>query len=224
MNNNKQSNGEELDVHSYVPLICKKQTINITAIENETKQTSVDKAADDYFKLSHSRLKNEQQKEYERELFIAGANCMIRIINKTQTEMTNETQQTAVDFVPYEEAFTLKELGFNEPCLGYYLCRNSAFGIDDLEITTERIDLIRYDYASCAAPTFSQAFRWFRDKHNLHHMLNPFNRVEIIERDLVEFISFGYAIQDKVVGRTDFKTHEEAELACLRKLIELCKK
>jgi hypothetical protein len=64
---------------------------------NNKKQTAVDKAADDYFKLSHSRLKNEQQKEYERELFIAGANCMIRIINKTQTEMTNETKQTALD-------------------------------------------------------------------------------------------------------------------------------
>jgi hypothetical protein len=60
---------------------------------NNKQQTAVDKATDDYFKLSHSRLKNEQQKEYERELFIAGANCMIRIINKTQTEMTNETKQ-----------------------------------------------------------------------------------------------------------------------------------
>jgi hypothetical protein len=31
-----------------------------------------EEAADEYFKLSHSRLVNEQQKEYERELFIAG--------------------------------------------------------------------------------------------------------------------------------------------------------
>jgi hypothetical protein len=34
------------------------------------------------------------------------------------------------EFVPYEEAFALKELGFNEPCLGYYLCRNSALQKD----------------------------------------------------------------------------------------------
>jgi hypothetical protein len=31
-----------------------------------------EEVADEYFKLSHSRLVNEQQKEYERELFIAG--------------------------------------------------------------------------------------------------------------------------------------------------------
>jgi len=34
---------------------------------------TLEEAADEYFKLSHSRLVNEQQKEYERELFIAGA-------------------------------------------------------------------------------------------------------------------------------------------------------
>ena len=93
MSNN---NDEELDVHSFIQPKYKTKTVKIT-MSNETQQMAVDKAADDYFKLSHSRLKNEQQKEYERELFIAGANCMIRIINKTQTEMKNETKQTAVD-------------------------------------------------------------------------------------------------------------------------------
>jgi hypothetical protein len=34
----------------------------------------LEEAINKYFRLSHSRLINEQQKEYERELFIAGAN------------------------------------------------------------------------------------------------------------------------------------------------------
>jgi predicted transcriptional regulator len=38
----------------------------------EPKQETLEEAADEYFKLSHSRLVNEQQKEYERELFING--------------------------------------------------------------------------------------------------------------------------------------------------------
>ena len=63
------------------------------------------------------------------------------------------------DFIPHEPAFALKELGFDEPCLGYYLCRNSAFGIDDLFITTEWIDLLPYDSSSCKAPLYQQAFR-----------------------------------------------------------------
>ena len=119
------------------------------------------------------------------------------------------------DFTLYEEAFALKELGFNEPCLGYYLCRNSAFGIDDLEITTERIDLIRYDYASCAVPTFSQAFRWFRDNGKISEIFSqllPSNKYK-----------WGFKIQG-VEGITDgFLTYEEAELECLKKLIEISK-
>ena len=39
MSNN---NDEELDVHSYVPLICKTRTIKIKIMSNETKQTAVE--------------------------------------------------------------------------------------------------------------------------------------------------------------------------------------
>jgi hypothetical protein len=35
-------------------------------------EETFEEVADEYFKISHSRLVNEQQKEYERELFIAG--------------------------------------------------------------------------------------------------------------------------------------------------------
>ena len=48
------------------------------------------------------------------------------------------------EFFPYEEALALKELGFDEPCFGYYLCKNSAFGVE-LELTTNWIDLLPYD-------------------------------------------------------------------------------
>jgi hypothetical protein len=41
-------------------------------LNNEPPQETLEEVADEYFKLSHSRLVNEQQKEYERELFIAG--------------------------------------------------------------------------------------------------------------------------------------------------------
>ncbi len=127
------------------------------------------------------------------------------------------------EFVPYEEAFALKELGFNEPCLGYYLCRNSAFGIDDLEITTECIDLVRYDYASCVVPTFSQAFRWLLKNYNLYGIIIPtitmnwtFKTMTVVE-DIMEVPPY------KHVDANGYKTPEEAELACLSKLIEIVK-
>lgn len=42
-------------------------------LEKVAKQETIEELANEYFKLSHSRLINEQQKEYERELFMAGA-------------------------------------------------------------------------------------------------------------------------------------------------------
>jgi hypothetical protein len=126
------------------------------------------------------------------------------------------------EFVPYEEAFALKELGFNEPCLGYYLCRNSAFGIDDLEITTERIDLIRYDYASCAVPTYAQAFRWFRENHNLRCQINYIGGL-INKTTWWDISVIGHYNTDPKEWEMKYQPYEEAELACLRKLIEIVK-
>jgi hypothetical protein len=61
------------------------------------------------------------------------------------------------------------------------------------------------------APTFSQAFRWFREKHNLGHMING-----------IGFESFVMNVGG-IVAIFNVKTYEEAELACLRKLIQLVK-
>jgi len=125
------------------------------------------------------------------------------------------------EFVPYEEAFALKELGFNEPCLGYYLCRNSAFGIDDLEITTECIDLVRYDYASCVVPTFSQAFRWFREKCGLYSCI-MYSSDGIIKGGYSPMIDV-MKPHKATLDLNTYDIYEEAELACLKKLIEIVK-
>ena len=126
------------------------------------------------------------------------------------------------EFVPYEETFALKELGFNEPCLGYYLCRNSAFGIDDLEITTECIDLVRYDYASCVVPTFSQAFRWFREKHNLIGGVQYIGGLKP-ETTWWDIYVVGHFNTNICEMSMEYQPYEEAELACLKKLIEIVK-
>ena len=118
------------------------------------------------------------------------------------------------EFIPYEQALELKELGFDEPCFGYYLCKNSAFGVE-LELTTDWIDLLPYDSSSCKAPLYQQAFRWFRDNGNVSEIFSqllPSNKYK-----------WGFKIQ-RVEGITDgFFTYEEAELACLKKLIEIVK-
>jgi len=72
------------------------------------------------------------------------------------------------EFLPYEEALALKELGFDEPCLGRWLV------ITEWEKPTGEVRLQigskveNYSKNQCAAPLYQQAFRWFREKYNLH--------------------------------------------------------
>jgi hypothetical protein len=63
------------------------------------------------------------------------------------------------EFVPYELAVKLKELGFDEPCL-------KSYGDDGL--------LNQNDHSLyLSAPTFSQAFRWLYQKLNIDKGIMP---------------------------------------------------
>jgi len=120
------------------------------------------------------------------------------------------------DFVPCTEALELKQFKFDKPCLGYYIeLRNPIEGILTIEKCENNKD-------GCLAPTFSQAFRWFRERYRLHHKID----VQDIELD-----SYNYEIlevrkskyNNDVHVDMNFKSYEEAELACLQKLIKIIK-
>jgi hypothetical protein len=119
------------------------------------------------------------------------------------------------EFVPYELGFKLKQLGFDEPCLTCY---------DRLEIIASHgknvFDYKNYNSSGymVSRPTFSQAFRWFREKYNIHSFIIP----------LIDEVGFVYKYQARVHTKEsaveiigEFETCEEAELACLEKLIEI---
>jgi hypothetical protein len=63
------------------------------------------------------------------------------------------------EFVLYEQALKLKELGFDKPCIGYY---TSPTGLLLQQPTGGNGEFVYY------APLYQQAFRWFRDKHHLY--------------------------------------------------------
>ena len=71
------------------------------------------------------------------------------------------------NFVPYELAVKLKALGFDEECFSYYDLNNKPnfFGADGL-MDTHCVQVNR--------PTFSQAFRWFREKYNVRQNIMDF--------------------------------------------------
>ena len=116
------------------------------------------------------------------------------------------------EFVTYEQALDLAKLKFNEKCFGYYGIQNEL----NIEISSNLdTNLTRRDFY--AAPTFSQAFRWFIEKYNL-----VFN---FISYNIVKPGEYHWSItwNDEAKASGIVKTYEEAELACLIKLIEICK-
>jgi hypothetical protein len=130
-------------------------------------------------------------------------------------------------FVSYEQALQLKELGFNEPCFGRYYYKESYPMLNpnsgETELVFEFGQYIKQTEITILVPLYQQAFRWFRDNHNLFGCIdlqcsNPtywYIRVDdIIENNFV-YHSEDYHIK--------YKTYEEAEDACLDKLIEITK-
>jgi hypothetical protein len=115
------------------------------------------------------------------------------------------------EFAPYEESLALKELEFDEPCLGYYIDNKFEFFADVRSCNTNS----EFGFYP-TAPTYSQAFRWFREKYDL------FGVVEGKGYDYKRY--YVYSINGKWhPSRPGLDTYEEAELACLIKLIEIVK-
>lgn len=76
------------------------------------------------------------------------------------------------EFVPYKIALDLKELGFDEPCFGRYYYRESYPMLnpksEETEVVFEFGQYIKQTEVTIVAPTFSQAFRWFEEKHGMY--------------------------------------------------------
>jgi len=114
------------------------------------------------------------------------------------------------EFVPYELALRMRQIGFDEPCMGVF----------ELVMVGDTIPKFRYNFYKSeaevsseghwynhnendidwkwSAPTFSQTFRWFRENYRLSHIW----------------------IMDELLDTGEY-TYEEAERACLEKLIEI---
>ena len=113
------------------------------------------------------------------------------------------------DFVPYEPSLALKELGFDEPCFGHYWEK-----LFYSQTTHHHPATMPNSPESCLAPTFSQAFRFFREKYNLVIVIKPISDIKL---------ELGYNITKNGLIIKACSTYEEAELACLIKLIETVK-
>lgn len=116
-------------------------------------------------------------------------------------------------FVPYELAVKLKELGFDEPCLAKYGMVSKRFydnyvPYKNSEDIHEPTGTFFNDFVS--APLWQQAFDWFRvEKGYKSHV------------GYSEIDNFYYEINWNLESFGDFKDYESARLACIEKLIEI---
>lgn len=117
------------------------------------------------------------------------------------------------EFIPYSESLALKELGFDEPCFGRYYYKESYPMLnpqsEETELVFEFGQYIKQTEDTILAPTFSQCFRWFREKYKMDSVI-----IRRVDRT-----------GDNVGSSTSIpnRTYEEAELDCLNKLIEIVK-
>ena len=135
------------------------------------------------------------------------------------------------EFIPYEESLELRRLGFNELCICWHdsscICWYNSkkelgvdiligFGLSDVLFDQEKMDSDDH----CLAPTFSQAFRWFRDKYNLRCQINYIGGL-INETTWWDISVIGHYNTNPKEWEMKYQPYEEAELACLKKLIEI---
>ena len=123
------------------------------------------------------------------------------------------------EFVPYELAFKLiYELGFKEKCLatidqsGYLHIKGTK--------SSPRGSML-YDIVDC--PTFSQAFRWFREEYGLQHDITLTADKELTGFYVLIHKLDGLVFNEDDAVELDIETtnREEAELIILDKLIEI---
>jgi hypothetical protein len=111
------------------------------------------------------------------------------------------------EFIPYEQALELKELGFNEKCAAHYLGEGEEYL--ELKWLIYRNDSI--NTAKCLqAPLYQQAFRWFREKYSFTYSIGNTNIA------VVHYLGTTQLLQNN-------ESYEAAELAAIKWFIDVAK-
>lgn len=122
------------------------------------------------------------------------------------------------EFVPYQRALELKELGFDEPCLGKFYYNHLEIGgnwrNDDFK---EDPDIF------ISAPLYQQVFRWFRETYKLDSYIKHATLKTEKVYDFYIWFTDEKGDEDLFIGMDNLYSYEEAQLECLNKLITTLK-
>ena len=120
------------------------------------------------------------------------------------------------EIILYPEAFELKQLGFDDVCIYHY--KKNDEGEHTSHPTFEMLTPFGKNHnildSRVSAPTYSQSFRFFREKHGLCIVIKPIDDKKL---------DLGYNLLKNGLIMNAHLTYEGAELACLRNLIKIVK-
>lgn len=127
-------------------------------------------------------------------------------------------------FCPYEQALALKELGFDEPCFGWFILEGD--GAKPMFIPEK---CPKQDIGLGLAPLYQQAFHFFRNKYGLMHIINPYDftaEINYLNKRVVNDVYGDFIPHDHLVDdegeEIKHLSYEDAENACLLELINIC--
>ena len=126
--------------------------------------------------------------------------------------MNTQPQTIEEQFVPYEIALKLKQLGFDENVLAEFDSNKELLFYNDMAGNT---------ILQCKAPLWQQAFDWFRERYN--------HSGEVYFYSSADFGKWHFDIEPlKLDGerfttpvKEGFQTYSLARESCIKKLIEI---
>lgn len=126
-------------------------------------------------------------------------------------------------FANYNQSIALKELGFDEPCFGVFYLNPENKTWEPFR-TIEESNHNKSNF-SISRPLIGQVFDWIRTKYKYYFWIEPCSQHKIFHFNITcSPSSFTYCTIDETKPNAGgFKSYEEAESACIDKLIEIVK-
>lgn len=132
------------------------------------------------------------------------------------------------EFVSYNLALKLKELGFDEPCFGCYIENHDTTIFNKTPKNYNDINYVRtwrnspYDDV-CSMPLKSQVFNWFKEKYNLtfEHQFNDGQiHLYVDEITYPDGLCEFYKAIEVEYGKYN-EAYQKAEIEVIKKMIQI---
>ena len=124
-------------------------------------------------------------------------------------------------FTTYEIALALKELGFDERCLGHFDIQSKVLYVGDTEMNVSVLSEILLP-----APLWQQVIDYFREKHQIIitiHAYHDLDAVDEVDQILWDFILWNKD-GDDISDYTYYHSYEEAREAAILEAIKIVKR